>query len=86
MTTYDYLKSTSEDRLGIKITTDEYIYNKISMLYTKFDADIVRDTFKLKIAQYNRETQFRIKFAAITNSSEVYDSEFDGYIGLAPYT
>jgi hypothetical protein len=56
------------------------------MLYTKFDADIVRDTFKLKIAQYNRETQFRIKFAAITNSSEVYDSEFDGYIGLAPYT
>ena len=85
-TTYDYLKSTSDDRLGIKITTDEYIYNKNSMLYTKFDAEIVRDTFKLKIDEYNRETLFRIKFASITNSSEVYDSEFDGFLGLAPYT
>jgi len=72
--------------LDIDITTDEYIYNKKSMLYTTFKAEVVRDTFRLKIEEYKRETQFRIKFAAITESSEMYDSEFDGFLGLAPYT
>ena len=51
-----------------------------------FNSEIVRDTFKLKIEQYHRETQFRIKFAEITDSSELYDSEFDGFLGLAPYS
>jgi hypothetical protein len=49
VTTYDYLKSSTDERTGISVKLDEYIYNKKSMLYTDFNADIVVDTFKLKI-------------------------------------
>ena len=49
VTTFDYLKSSSDERTGISVKLDEYIYNKKSMLYTDFNADIVVDTFKLSI-------------------------------------
>ena len=54
MTTYDYLKSSSDERTGISLYETEFIYNKNNMLYTMFNTDVVVDTFKLKLDEYHR--------------------------------
>jgi hypothetical protein len=56
------------------------------MRSTQLTAEVMKDNFKLKVEGYKRETLFRISFASITGSSTLYDSEFDGYLGLAPYS
>ena len=64
------------------VTLDNHDY----IMKTQFRQGLFKDKFNVGLSQYGRKTDFTNIFASNYRSSVGFRSQFDGYIGLAPYS
>ena len=50
------------------------------------DYDIWKDTFKLQVDEYSRQTSFTSYIEVINKASPSFDYIWDGNLGFAPYS
>jgi hypothetical protein len=61
-----------------------FIESNHNLISTDLSAVAVQDTLMLQIDQYDREIRSDFVFESITDSSERYSDNYDGFIGIAP--
>ena len=85
---YNPGSSTSAQPLGYLVSESQLIFgNKQSLVENTLTATVSNETFELDLSAFGRGTEIEnLTFLSIFLSKEPYKSNYDGALGLAPYS